>query len=49
MDVEAGYLCRGDDRAFRDDGLLIRRRLGSGDQQGDEQGKCAHALSESKE
>ena len=27
IDVEAGYLCRGDDRAFRDDGLLIRRRL----------------------
>ena len=48
MDVEAGYLCRGDDLPSGTTSS-IRRRLGSGDQQGDEQGKCAHALSESKE
>ena len=36
IDVEAGHLRRGDDRAFRDDGLLIGRGLGRGDQQGDE-------------
>ena len=49
IDVEAGHLRRGDDRAFRDDGLLIGRGLRRGDQQGEEQAKCAHALAESKE
>ena len=38
-----------DDRAFRDDGLLICLGLWRGDQQSEEQSKCTHALGESKE
>ncbi len=49
IDVESGHLRRDDDRAFRDDGLLIGRGLGGGDEQGEEQAKCAHARGESKE
>ena len=49
IDVEAGHLRHADDRAFRGDGLLICRGLWRGDQQGEEQSKCAHALGESKE
>ena len=49
IDVEAGDLRRGDDRAFRDDGLLIGRGLWRGDQQSEEQSECTHALGESKE
>ena len=49
IDVEAGDLRRGDDRAFRNGGLLIGRSLRRGGQQREEQSKCAHALGESKE
>ena len=49
IDIEAGDLRRGDDRAFRDDGLLIGRGLRRHRQQGDEQSNCAHARGKSKE
>ena len=49
IDVEAGDLRRGDDRAFRHDRFLIGRGLRRGRQQGDEQSKCTHARRNSKE
>ena len=49
IDVEASDLRRRDDRAFRHRGLLIGRGLRRDHKQREEQSKCAHALSESKE
>ena len=49
IDVKACDLRRGDDRAFRHDGLLICRGLRRHRQQGEEQSNCAHARGNSKE